>query len=63
MENEKSCLKCKVLNRTEQKLNMLGEPINVIQCKECGSLSVSKDGVHWSLVAESNDKRDREMTK
>ena len=39
---------------------MLDESVDAIQCRECDSLSVSRDGIHWSLVIESNDKREEE---
>jgi len=49
-----SCPKCGVLNGVVVEQNLLGEEVRVIRCKECSSLSVSRDSIHWWLDIQNN---------
>ena len=54
MKHNVPCPKCKVEGRVGIEDNLLGEKVYALRCKECGSLSVSQDGIHWSMVMQNN---------
>ena len=52
------CPKCKEKGRAVIEKNLLGDEIYVLRCGKCGSLSVCRDGVHWSIVIQNNTKKE-----
>lgn len=51
---KKPCPKCKALNEVTLGKNIFDEDIEIIHCRECGSLSGCRDGIHWNIVVENN---------
>ena len=53
-----ACPNCKAKGRVGIEENLLGERVYVLRCKKCGSLSVCRDGVHWSIVMLNNSEKE-----
>lgn len=53
-----SCPKCKAGGTAGIGENLLGEKVLTLRCKKCGSYSVSRDGIHWSIVIQNNTKKE-----
>ena len=52
------CPNCKVKGRVETSKNLLGEKIYILNCEECGSLSTSRDGIHWRILIQNNTNKE-----
>lgn len=65
MKHTTPCPKCRAKGKIEIDENLLGEKVYVLRCRECGSLSVCQDGIHWNIIMQNNNQnsKNNEVTK